>query len=602
MRLLLFLLCLAPLTAKEFTLEEKVGQMLLPHFKGEVFNEEAKVLLDEVKVGGVILFEWANGLKSPSQIKALTRSLHAEPSKLPLLIAIDQEGGRVSHLAQAATPFPSPRIIAKANMEKEAAKALSKELLSLGINWNLAPVIDVNSNPLNPIIGDRSFGDNASSVVKSGKKWLEGGGGVIQTLKHFPGHGDVAADSHKELPVVKSVKEGLVPFYKLAKKSDSVMTGHLLVPEIDPNWCATLSKIHLEGVLRKEIGFKGVIVSDSLVMKGVLEQAGTIEEAALQAILSGCDILCLGGRAEGKALSVEEVVKVRNFLLLAVEKGDLPKERIDTSFKRIKKLKKRLPKTYPEEGLPQKKHLKLARKIMREAVMPENELKEFVKKLKRLEGTNNPMITTYWKEGEEFPSMGIGHFIWMPDNFSGNYEESFPALLAYLERYHYTLPNFLKENIDPPWETREAFFAQIDSPEMEELRAFFKKTKLEQGCFVIENFDGILAEMMEARGNPKIERNFLSLNKRTEGLLAMIDYVHFKGKGISPQERYQNQGWGLADVLIEMEEAGDPLTNFVAAAKQVLRKRVALAPIGRNEERWIPGWDARLRSYLKVAR
>ena len=167
---------------------------------------------------------------------------------------------------------------------------------------NLAPVVDVDSNPNNPVIASRSFGADPERVAAFGARALSGykEAGVIATLKHFPGCGDVAVDPHEDLPVIRKTKEELervelLPFARLASSADAIMTAHILVPALDPDHCATLSKKTL-AYLREIIGFDGVIVADSLVMEGVVKQCGTVDEAAILALEAGCDFLILGGK------------------------------------------------------------------------------------------------------------------------------------------------------------------------------------------------------------------------------------------------------------------------------------------------------------------
>lgn len=195
--------------------------------------------------------------------------------------------------------------------------------------------------------------------------------------------------------------------------------------------------------------------------------------------------------------------------------------------------------------------------------------------------------------------MGIGHFIWLPKGFKGGYEETFPELIVYLERWGYSIPHFIKANPFPPWKSREDFFSQIDTPEMKELRDFFRQTELAQGCFIIKRFEKILDRMLEVKRQERIIHNYNRLKQSPQGLFAMIDYTHFKGEGTEKSAKYQGIGWGLYDVLMEMEAEGEPVKAFVNAAKYVLRRRVAHSPKERNEAGWIPGWDVRLEGYLE---
>ena len=229
---------------KAMTLEEKVGQLLLVHFNGEKVNNDAKILVQDTKVGGIIYYNWSNGLHSPKQIQTLSTDLQKLTEKnqnpIPLLIAADQEGGVVSRLHNGFTKFPGNKALGETcdpNLAESIALAMGEELQAVGINMNLAPVVDVNSNPRNPVIGVRSFGDEAETVFAFGKKALSGyrQAQIIATLKHFPGYGDVAVDPHGDLPIVRKSKKELervelLPFAKLASSADAIMTAHILVP------------------------------------------------------------------------------------------------------------------------------------------------------------------------------------------------------------------------------------------------------------------------------------------------------------------------------------------------------------------------------------
>lgn len=339
------------------SIEEKVGQMLIVHFNGEEANEEAKRFLEKIHFGGVIYYKWSNGLHNPAQVQQLSNGLQklAKSSSpcIPLFIAVDQEGGRVTRLTTGFTQFPGNLAIAQTNhpeFVEASAFAIGQELKAVGINMNFAPVVDVNSNPLNPIIGARSFSSSPEEVALLGRLALQGyrKAGIIATLKHFPGHGDTSVDSHLDLPVVKKSIEELertefLPFKRLVKQADAIMTAHILLPSLDPQNCATLSKIVLEDLLRNQWGYEGVILSDSLVMQGILKNSSSIEEAALRAIQGGNDILILGGKAlngkESRELKFDDILRIHTRLVAAVQAGEISKDRLNASVKRILKLK-----------------------------------------------------------------------------------------------------------------------------------------------------------------------------------------------------------------------------------------------------------------------
>jgi len=343
------------------TNEEKVGQLLMVHFNGMSVNEDAKRLIQKVHAGAFIYYNWANGLEDPIQVQKLSADLQklaqAQPLSIPLFIAVDQEGGRVNRLKNGFTLFPSNLLIGQTKQPKiagEVAFAIGEQLKTVGINLNLAPVVDINSNPNNPVIGDRSFGESPQEVAEYGKWALDGykRANIVSCLKHFPGHGDTRVDSHAELPVInKSTEElwkiELFPFVQLAKEADMIMTAHILLPSLDSTKCATLSSILLKDLLREQIGFDGVIISDSLVMQSVLNNASSVEEAAIQAVNAGCDMIILGGKQlldnqNSLELSIEDVVKIHRSLVEAVRVGRIPEKRLNESVERILKLKERI--------------------------------------------------------------------------------------------------------------------------------------------------------------------------------------------------------------------------------------------------------------------
>jgi beta-N-acetylhexosaminidase len=343
-------------STKEMSLEEKVGQIFVVHFNGEEVNNDAKALIQEMHVGGFIYYNWANGLTSPAQVKSLSEGLQklGQETRLsiPLLITADQEGGIVARFTQGFTVFPGNKALGMTGdpeLAKESAFAIGQELQAVGVNFNLSPVVDVNINPCNPVIGIRSFGDSVDTVVAFGGKALEGyrQAGTIACLKHFPGHGDVEVDSHYDLPIVNKSKDELIrvelrPFAELASEADTIMTAHILVPALDPENCSTLSKKTLD-FLRKDLGFQGVIVADSLVMEGVLKKCGSVDEAAIHALNAGCDILMLGGKQlisnSQFELTVTDMRRIHHSVVEAVKSGRVSEERLDQAVEKVIQLK-----------------------------------------------------------------------------------------------------------------------------------------------------------------------------------------------------------------------------------------------------------------------
>lgn len=373
------------------SLEEKVGQLLMVHVRGETPGDDARVLIQEIKVGGIIYYSWANGLDKPEQVQMLSAGLQdlakENPRAFPLLIAADQEGGIVARLGAGFTKFPGNKALGETkdpNLSELVARAMGEELKAVGINMNLAPVVDVNSNPRNPIIGIRAFGEDPETVTAFGESALKGykSTNVIATLKHFPGHGDVEVDSHEDLPVILKTKEELqavelLPFKNLAGLADVIMTAHILVPAFDPKNCSTLSEKTLN-YLRETIGFKGVIIADSLVMQGVLKQCGTVDEAAIKALQAGCDILLLGGRLligenSQVELTVVDIRRVHKAIVEAVKSGRVSEERVDEAVQRILDLKKRYlykaaNETSLEKAVATASHKKLALQVASQAL------------------------------------------------------------------------------------------------------------------------------------------------------------------------------------------------------------------------------------------
>jgi beta-N-acetylhexosaminidase len=384
-------LCSAPHAVSELvqtmTLEEKVGQVLMVHFRGETANEKAKVLIQGAKVGGMIYYNWSNGLRNPEQIRTLSAALQvlAQESRLsiPLLIAADQEGGVVARCTEGFTQFPGNRALGETNdpdLAELAALATARELQAVGINMNLAPVVDVNSCPRNPVIGIRSFGQMPERVALFAQKTLSGfrQAGMISTLKHFPGHGDVEIDSHEDLPKLHKSKEDLekvelFPFAQLSSQADAVMTAHLLVPALDEENCSTLSKKTLS-YLRDTLKFPGVIVTDSLVMEGVLKKYGTVDETAIAALNAGCDLLILGGRLlagerSGLELTVEDVQRIHQTLAAAVKTGRIAEERLNQAVEKVLQLKSRyLVSKVSSQPIESLAHLAIAQKIASSAL------------------------------------------------------------------------------------------------------------------------------------------------------------------------------------------------------------------------------------------
>ncbi len=215
------------------------------------------------------------------------------------------------------------------------------------------------------------------------------------------------------------------------------------------------------------------------------------------------------------------------------------------------------------------------------------------------EGLGKVENLTVWNQGEDFPSFGIGHFIWYPTGVDNPFQESFPQLLTHLKQT-VALPAWLERADSAPWRSREDFHARIDSREMNELRQLLQDTIPQQVEFIVLRMESALPKMLETLPDPaqraRVERQYRRVSAARTGSYALIDYVNFKGEGTSPEERYRGEGWGLLQVLDHMRDDGDAMQEFVRAADFVLTRRVANAD--RDESRWLPGWRNRLRTYL----
>lgn len=323
-------------------IEKKIGQMVMVGLDGHEPSDLILELIEKYGLGGVILF--GRNLRDYAQIVDLCNDLQDRSSDCPLFISIDQEGGRVTRLPPPFTRFPAMRLLGACNSADLAYRVgaiTALELLSVGINMDLAPVLDIDTNPDNPIIGDRSFGSHPDIVSSMGVAVISGlqDNGVIACGKHFPGHGDTYKDSHLELPVLKHnmkrLKEvELRPFQAaISNGLAAIMTGHLLIPSLDERYPATISKKIITDLLRGKMGFKGIVISDDLEMKAVIGNY-EIGNAAVMSVEAGLDILLISETEEYQILVIETLVK-------AVKDGRIPEERLDLSYNRIRSLKER---------------------------------------------------------------------------------------------------------------------------------------------------------------------------------------------------------------------------------------------------------------------
>jgi len=318
-----------------------LGELFLVGFNGYELSDDTAAFLSQAQIGGAILF--SNNYDIPSQLAELTNQIQeCRTTEFPLWIGVDHEGGRVQRFKKGFTKIPDAASIGATNSPKlafEIAEIMAKELRTVGVNLNFVPVCDIASNPKNPVIGNRSFGANEDIVSKMASGFLRGHlvQGVQACVKHFPGHGDTNTDSHLALPKVDTSLEilknrELKPFSKAFKSHCSmVMTAHILNPNIDPEFPATLSSKTIRELLRKEMRFSRVVVTDDMEMKAITDNFGT-EDAPRLALEAGCDLLIY--RSEAKARHAYEA------LIHALEAGKLSADVVIEAANRVKELKK----------------------------------------------------------------------------------------------------------------------------------------------------------------------------------------------------------------------------------------------------------------------
>ncbi|WP_211747100.1 beta-N-acetylhexosaminidase [Paenibacillus sp. Marseille-Q4541] len=329
---------------KKLSLREKIGQLLLCGLPSTELTEPLADFFRANPVGGIIYF--ARNVQNVGQVANLTYELQnvaQNANQIPHFISIDQEGGMVARIAEGITLFPGNMAIAAAGSPEdayEAALASGKEMSALGINLNFAPVLDVNNNPLNPVIGVRSFGESPEVVAEYGANSVRGlqDAGVSAAAKHFPGHGDTAADSHHDLPVVphdlaRMNEVELVPFIKAIEEGvDFIMSAHIFFPALESEGKpATLSSSVLTGLLREELGYQGVIMTDCMEMNAIVDTYGTVE-ASVMAIEAGADLILISHTHDLLTGAYEAIEK-------AVAEGRISEERINESVRRLLEMK-----------------------------------------------------------------------------------------------------------------------------------------------------------------------------------------------------------------------------------------------------------------------
>jgi len=325
---------------QKLSILQKIGQLLIIGIEDDnaKVSKQTAQLITEQAVGNIILFK--RNINSNAQVSSLIQNLKNLPQKgsIPLWISIDQEGGKVNRLPQK---FPSAQHWAELDdteATKLAGQQMGEALSELSIDIDFAPVLDINNNADNPVIGSRAFGSDAESVVKHSMAMLDGLNDYVVTVgKHFPGHGDTNVDSHYSLPVIQKSWDDLerlelIPFREAIKQGvDAIMVGHLYLPQIDEQYPASLSSIIIKQYLREELGFEGVVISDDLVMGGITEHYD-IGEAAVLALQAGNTMLIVGHEPKQQQAVIQALVE-------AVEQGTLEEELIDRNVARILRLK-----------------------------------------------------------------------------------------------------------------------------------------------------------------------------------------------------------------------------------------------------------------------
>lgn len=324
-------------------LRRQIGQLLIAGFDGHQIPVELKSLAREFGLGGIILF--ARNIAEPEQVAEIAYEGARLTPDLPVWVSVDQEGGRVARLKAPFTEWPSMATLGRsgdARLAERFARALAAELRAVGITLDYAPVLDIHTNANNPVIGDRALADTAAEVARLGSVIVDTlqNGGIAACAKHFPGHGDTGTDSHLALPVVEHPPDRLravelVPFTAaIEARVAAIMTAHILLPAFDEERPATLSKRIVTDILRTDLKYGGVILSDDLEMKAIAE-VYDVPRAAVLAVEAGCDgVLICSGDHDTQGAALEELVH-------AVEDERLPLSRVDDALSRQQRAKER---------------------------------------------------------------------------------------------------------------------------------------------------------------------------------------------------------------------------------------------------------------------
>lgn len=360
-------------------LRQKIGQSFIIGFKDQEPSADVKKFIADNSIGGTILF--SRNIDNPVQVAELTNELQGLVIKTapPLFVSIDMEGGRVARLKPPFTQWPPMKTLGDIDSPTLAfkfAECMGKELLTVGINMNFAPCVDVLTNPQNTVIGDRAFGSDPELVSKMASAVVRGfvKVGVIPCVKHFPGHGDTLLDSHEDLPVVEHDLKRLeeiefVPFKKCFRaRAEFCMTAHLKLAKVDPEYPATLSKKVLNEVLREKLGYRHLIITDDMEMKAITNHF-PIEKAAVLAVKAGCNVLLYCHELSNQQKALEAIVK-------AVMDKEIPESVIEENLNKVLQTKKNnFPETYKMVDVTQigknvghPEHLSLSKSIAKKEI------------------------------------------------------------------------------------------------------------------------------------------------------------------------------------------------------------------------------------------
>lgn len=351
---------ITPEPEQEISLSEKVGQMIMIGFRGTTAKNNSYIakVISEVGIGGVILFDkdvpdegsFPRNIETPEQVKELTFNLQ-EYSEIPLFIAVDAEGGKVNRLKKeyGFIEVPSAKEMGQMGFRNTelVAQKLAIQLKSIGINMNMAPVVDLDINPNNPIIGGlgRAFSSDPLEVTEYAKAFIEGlkTQNIIPVVKHFPGHGSSVGDSHKGLvDVTDTYQEAeLFPYHLLLGEEilDAVMTAHIINKKIDREYPATLSSMFINNILRIQTGFMGVVISDDLQMDAITKEY-SFENAVIKTINAGVDIVLLSNNSTSDYDEQLPYI-AKDIIMEAVDSGKISETRINDSYRAIMDLKKK---------------------------------------------------------------------------------------------------------------------------------------------------------------------------------------------------------------------------------------------------------------------